>query len=374
MNPRREVIMICAHTLDRHTRLTKLIKTLNNNNNYLVTYLGWDRDLRPPRSEKKDAEIYQRELLLRLKSHLGTKSVIFLPIWWIYVFVQLIINSWDIAHVAGFISIPPVIVAAKIKNKIVIYEVMDTFADLFILPSILRNILIKLDKLFMHYSSVVILADEEQIEEYGGISASYEVMYDSPNISTKIYLDHPRNDIFTLFFAGFLNSSKALNLDKIFLAIDSIDGVKLIIAGYGDLVEEIKKWVNKMPEKIEFLGEISYSEVLERSCQADLLFVLRDTIVLENKYICGSKMLEAMMCSTPIIVNKGTSTAKKVLKANCGLVVDASNIIDISNAIVKLRDDPLLCKRLGSNGRNAYDEQYSWEIMGQKLLDLYRGL
>jgi glycosyltransferase involved in cell wall biosynthesis len=81
-----------------------------------------------------------------------------------------------------------------------------------------------------------------------------------------------------------------------------------------------------------------------------------------------------MMCGRPILVNKGTSTAKKVLEENCGLVVDANNIEEIREAIIKLRDNPELCRELGANGRRAYEERYSWEIMEQRLIALISGV
>jgi glycosyltransferase involved in cell wall biosynthesis len=373
MEHKKEIIVICAHTLDRQTRLTKIIKTLSGDG-YSITYLGWDRSLNPPRSEEREAGEFQRKIMMKLKSKLGNSSAIQYPIWWIFVFFQLMTNKWDIAHVGGFTSIFPVVIASILKNKIVVYEIMDTFADTLVLPSIIRDLLIKLDKLFMYFSSAVILADEMQIEEYCGIPITNVTIYDSPNIIAKIDKCYQKNEIFTLFFAGFLSSSKALNIDKIIVAIDSIDNVKLIIAGYGDLLPLIKSWSSKMPSKVEFIGEIQHAEVLEQSHRADLLFVLREIIIPENKYICGSKVLEAMMCGTPIIVNKGTSTAKKVLKAKCGIVVDANNILELRNAIIKLRDDPAISKILGENGQRAFEEQYSWKIMSQRLLDLYNKL
>jgi glycosyltransferase involved in cell wall biosynthesis len=194
-----------------------------------------------------------------------------------------------------------------------------------------------------------------------------------------VALTHRKNEIFILFFAGLLMKKKALNLDKVFTAIESIEGVKIVIAGYGDLVEEIKECARKMPDKVQFIGEIGHAEVLERSAKADLLFVLRDPIVLVNKYICGSKVLEskvleAMMCGRPILVNKGTSTANKVREENCGLVVDANNIEEIKKAIIRLRDNPELCEELGANARKAHEERYSWEIMEGRLLALYQEL
>ena len=81
-----------------------------------------------------------------------------------------------------------------------------------------------------------------------------------------------------------------------------------------------------------------------------------------------------MMCGTPILVNKGTSTANKVLEEKCGVVVDAANIEEIRDAIIKLRDNPELCKELGANGRRAYEGQYSWVIMENRLIECYNKL
>ena len=100
------------------------------------------------------------------------------------------------------------------------------------------------------------------------------------------------------------------------------------------------------------MGSIGHEEVLRRTAEADLLFVFRSHRVLANKYICGSKLLEAMMCGRPILVNKGTSTANKVLEENCGLVVDANNIEDIKEAIITLRDNPELCEELMGIGED----------------------
>jgi glycosyltransferase involved in cell wall biosynthesis len=192
--------------------------------------------------------------------------------------------------------------------------------------------------------------------------------------NVKISKKNGHNGVFTLFFAGSLQSGKYLNLDKIFKALEHLNDVRVIIAGFGDLVTYITDVEKRMPEKVKYIGEISHAEVLQRSADADLLFMLRDTVLPVNKYICGSKILESMMCGTPILVNRDTSTAKKVLKENCGLVVDVNNAGEIRDAIIKLRDDPELCKELGANGRRAYEERYSWAIMEQRLLDCYTKL
>jgi glycosyltransferase involved in cell wall biosynthesis len=367
---KKTVVLIKSNLMNEETRRPKEAKTLNYK--YKVIVVSWDRGRKSPITQQHRSNDYYEEECLKFKAPFQVKGILFLPIWWCFLFFKLALMKWDIAHVVNFDSLIPVLIIGKIKKKPVIYEILDTYIDLIILPGWIRQIGIDIDRFFIRLASAVIIADDLQVEEIGGISNNNVIpIYDSPR-DTKIINDHcMRNENFTMFFAGGLFLARRLNLDKIFVAISSINRVKLVIAGYGDLIEEIKEWSGKMPDKIQFIGEITHAEVLERSTKSDLLFVLRDPVVPVNKYICGSKILEAMMCGRPILVNKGTSTANILLEENCGLVVDAENIEEIREAIIKLRDDPKLCEELGKNARRAYEERYSWEIMEQRLLTIY---
>ena len=347
---------------------------------YSVTFLGWNRDPKANTPKRKESVDGYREIQFKFKAPWGIKSLVFLPFWWIFIFFKLMVLNWDIAHAGEFASIPPTIIAGKLKRKPVIYEMIDIYEDQFVMPKIIRDICIKVDKIFMYLADSIILADEAQIKEVDGIPNSNIVaIYDSPPDYYNTYVNDSniecqKNNIFTIFYAGWLPSGRALNLDKLFRAVENIENVKIVIAGYGDLVEEIETWSRKMPDKIQFIGEIYHAEVLKRSIEANLLFVLRDPIVPVNKYICGSKVLEAMMCGTPILVNKGTSTANIVHKENFGLVVDANNIEEIKEAIIKLRDSPELCNEFKINARKSYEDRYSWDIMEQLFLNLYKNL
>ena len=77
------------------------------------------------------------------------------------------------------------------------------------------------------------------------------------------------------------------------------------------------------------------------------------------------------MCGKPILVNSKTSTADKVLREKCGMVVDVNDLPELEKTIVLLKDNPDLCRQMGQNGRNAYEERYSWDLMEERLLNLY---
>lgn len=352
----------------------RIFKEINANDKYNFTFLSWSRD------GKNDVDevncLNYSKNFLTLKAPYGKFFILFLPIWWIYVFFWLIFNKWDIVHVVNFDSAIPIAFASKIKGKKSIYELLETYEDGIILPMTIRNILVRIDKLLMSFFDAIILVDTEQIKELNGIpNKNIAVVYDSPpdTLKNRDFIKK-NNETFTIFYAGVLYNNRKLNIDKLMEAITTLDGVKLIIAGYGNMIDEIKNYEKKMPNKVNFIGKISYEEVMERAYNADLLFQLRDPSRIMNKYICGSTLFNSMIAGTPILVNKGTSTAIKVHEANCGVLVDANNIEEIRSAIIKLRDDPELCGKLGKNARSAYEQVYNWEIMEKRLYCLYNSL
>jgi glycosyltransferase involved in cell wall biosynthesis len=80
------------------------------------------------------------------------------------------------------------------------------------------------------------------------------------------------------------------------------------------------------------------------------------------------------MCATPIIVNKETTMADLVEEENCGVVVPYFDIDALKAALNRLRNDPSLGVRLGKNGRLAFENKYNWQVMENRLINLYNEL
>jgi glycosyltransferase involved in cell wall biosynthesis len=368
---RKISILIKTNLIDRDPRLAKGIDALKRGG-YAVTLLCWDRDCQASGAQKWGAEDNYSEIRLRLKAPYGIKILPLLPIWWCFEFFWLMVERWDIVHAINFDSIIPAVIAAKLKRRPIIYEIFDVYADMIVLPRLLRRIGVYIDKIFMRPVNAVIIANEAHPKELSGIPNRNVVgVYNSPPDFLK-RLDSRGSDTFTLFFAGVLQRSRCANLDKVFEAIRDINGARLIIAGYGDQVKEIEEWVSEAADKVKFIGKVSYTEVLEKTTRADLLFALYKPVVPTIRYAGGNKLFEAMMAGKPILVSKGTVMADIVKKENCGLVVDCGDVDEIRQAIIRLKESPELCRQLGANGRKAYEQKYNWGIMEQRLLTLYR--
>jgi glycosyltransferase involved in cell wall biosynthesis len=369
---KNKVIMVKSNTIEREIRLPKEIAALNSSG-YKIELLCWDRELNNINST---IERNFEEVSLKLKAPWGIRILLFLPIWWLYVFCHLLFTKgWDIVHASNFDSLVPSLIAAKIRRKPIIYEIVDVYADIILLPKSIRNMAIQIDKFLMRFVNAVIIIDDNQRKEFGGIPNSMIVtIYDTP---PNIFGDNiitSNNEIFTIYYAGAFARARRMNLDKIVSAVETTDRVRLVISGYGDQTEEIKGWAAKNPDKITFLGFISHEEVFHWSCKADLLVVARSPSVIGNKFNCGSTVLRALMCGKPFLANKDTATADLVNRENCGISVEAYDVGEIKAAIIKLRDNPKLCHQYGQNAKEAYERLYKWDIMAKRLQNLYERL
>jgi len=142
--------------------------------------------------------------------------------------------------------------------------------------------------------------------------------------------------------------------------------IQLVITGRNEdnvLLNDIKNIQN-----VRYLGILDDSALLEIERSANAMFAFYDPVFFQNNMPLPNKIFEAMMCSTPIVTN----IAKEIVnESDCGIVVEYDNMEQIKEAIVTLRDDPHLCRRLGENGRNAFVKKYNWNLMEQKLYEIY---
>jgi glycosyltransferase involved in cell wall biosynthesis len=71
-----------------------------------------------------------------------------------------------------------------------------------------------------------------------------------------------------------------------------------------------------------------------------------------------NKLFETMVCGVPLITKVVSEVVNEI---GSGIIVEYDDIDQIKEAIMKLRDDFELRRRLGSIGRKAYLEKFSCE-------------
>jgi glycosyltransferase involved in cell wall biosynthesis len=362
------VVMIRSNGIDPDARLEKEAKSLADAG-YSVHLIGWQRRGNAPPIEKRSGYTIQR---IKLSAPYGVTVIFYLPIWWIFEFFHLLKTDWDIAHASDLDTYIPALLAAKIKRKRIVYDIFDFYADEVILPGVLRNCIAGLDIFLMRFADAVIIVDPSRLKQIGKTEdAGVLVIYNSPEdlVSFPVSSQKQKRDSFLIFFAGFLIPGR--DFETIVQAAKDIGNIQVIIAGFGSLRERLVSLAQR-ESHLTFIGRIPYTEVIRRTLESDLLFAFYDPGVPNNRYASPNKLFEAMMCGKPILVNEGTSMADIVRKENCGLVVPYEDIRALKEALCLLKDNPDMGKQLGANGRKAYEQQYGWKIMEERLLELYK--
>jgi glycosyltransferase involved in cell wall biosynthesis len=366
----KKVIIIRGRGID--PAVNKMAHILADND-YDVTLLVWDRQGTVLVDHISGFTVSR----CTLRAPYDDMRVIFyLPIWWIYEFIFLLKNDCTIIHACDIDTIFPAVLVKMLKKVRLYYSIYDFYADCLSprTPRFIRNLIASFEKNMIRFTDMVILVDETRYAQIIGAKINkIAYIYNTPpdHIEIRQNPDHLSSlNTFVLIYAGSFHKDRGLKY--VLEAILDLNKIQLFIAGFGPESEIIFEYMKREPKKIRYLGLLSYDQVIDKTLKADALFAFYDPSTPNNRYASPNKLFESMMCGKPIITNNGTSMADIVRKENCGLVVPYGDISSIKNAILKLKEDPELCKQLGANGRKAYEQKYSWTIMEKRLITAYK--
>ena len=182
-------------------------------------------------------------------------------------------------------------------------------------------------------------------------------------------------DIFTLLFVGALSYRKGIHLALEALAElrDKYPNLYFVIVGSGEYGESLKFKVKslKLEEEVRFIPWLPNEDLPKVYNSADVfLYPSFPYEGWEEQF--GYSIAEASLCGLPVISTKSGSIDEVLIGGQTGLVVAPDNKEELKEAMEKLINDPELRKRLGENGREYIKNNFSHQIIAQKLYNLFR--
>lgn len=345
---------------------------------YDVTVLAWNRgDKLPDREPRRFGEIRR----FRIQAGYGS-GIKLLPkmLWfWLVLFATLLRENFDALHAVDFDTLPPALLAAKLKRKKIVYDIFDFYAEGGSVPRALRPAIRFIDKLLMRLADSVIVVDEVRLPYLPNrVRTRTEIIYNSPpdelnDLQVSRFPKVPaKSSKFRVVYSG--NLIEGRYILELAEAVGSIFDAEMIIAGFGPK-EFVEKVIAKASgfENVLYVGKnSSFQESLALVSTADAVFSLNDPTIPNNKMMSSNKLFEAMMLGKPVVVNRGTSMEEKVRTFNCGLVVQDGNPESLADVLRSLGEHPDMARQMGENGRNAFERCYDWRFMVDKLARLYR--
>jgi glycosyltransferase involved in cell wall biosynthesis len=139
------------------------------------------------------------------------------------------------------------------------------------------------------------------------------------------------------------------------------------IAGDGEernRLEQLSVDLGLVPDGVSFLGRIDNVPAL--LSQMDIFVLCSDNEGMPNV------ILEAMAAKLPIITTPAGDAGIAVEHGTTGYVVPFDDIDTLASYMVTLSSSAELRQKLGDAGRKRVEQFYSYDLLGTRLLDIYK--
>jgi len=143
-------------------------------------------------------------------------------------------------------------------------------------------------------------------------------------------------------------------------------GYEVNIVGDGPYLQTLQQMASNLKLKIRFWGHLDNDSVeLKNLFGMSSIFVFPSEA--ENFPVV---LLEAMSAELAIITTKGTGCSEVV--GETGILVEPRDVQGITKALVELTSNPDHCRQLGQSARKRVETHFTWRVVANGYIDLYK--
>lgn len=356
-----DIVVVRSNSVIYDPRVGKIVRSLSKRHS--IGVLGWNRG----ESSSEVVDKYSVDLkLFSLKAPIGRYSLfLYLPFFWIWVFFKLVAIRPSAVHACDLDTMIPSYVYKILFGKKLIFDVFDRYGMTYLYASkILKSLANSLEEFLAKRSDVLITTSQKFSDSFRKKPQYCIIILNCPEDNhvemKKSNHIHP----FTLVYTGVIEKDRGI--ERIVEAIKDLDKVEFLLAGR-IVNNKLFNQVTKLPN-IKYQGLLSHIDALNLEASGDVMISLYNLTVPNYNLAIANKTFEAMMLGLPVITN---IALELIDEADCGIKVQYNDLSEIKSAITSLRDNDDLRKKLGANGRRAFEQKYNWNVMEQKLFKIY---
>jgi glycosyltransferase involved in cell wall biosynthesis len=374
-----DIAFVRSNSIIYDIRPIKILGSLYERYDLLV--LGWDRkgiyqfDHLKREINWKSDDIKTNVKILGIRAPFNKESLVsyvpmvfYFPLFWMWVLLNLIRSKPKIVYACDLDTIAPCYFYKLLFGKKLVFDVFDRYA-MTLVPAkfkVLHAVVNLVEEFFSARADVLINISKEVLDTFRkkprlsiiimNCAKDFDIKKEEPDGH------HPMKVVYT----GAI-WRKSRGLENIIAAIKDLTNVEFVIAGwYRDEDKEFLDQILEIPN-VKFRGLLEPSDALALEASSDVMIALYEPELLLYSVTLPNKLFEAMMCGVPLITNVASELVNEV---GSGIIVKYNDVRQIRKAIVTLRDDVELRRRLGQNARKAFLEKYSWSKMEEQLFKI----
>ncbi len=151
-----------------------------------------------------------------------------------------------------------------------------------------------------------------------------------------------------------------------------VAGIRVVIAGEGDLLSELQSLARASRAPVAFAGALERDAMAAALRAADAVVVPSVVDRAGNLDGLPNALLEALAAGRPVIASRIAGIPDVVHDTEHGLLVAPADVDGLAAALVRVRDDVGLRERLGRAAREKMRSSFSWDAAARAFEDCYR--
>jgi glycosyltransferase involved in cell wall biosynthesis len=193
-----------------------------------------------------------------------------------------------------------------------------------------------------------------------------------PAAAADVRARYGLGDAPVVFSAGRLVSKKGFEvlIDAVMRVRESLPGVRLLIAGDGDLRDALTARAADLGQPV-LVGNQPLDAVAALAAAADVVAVPSVHDEAGNVDGLPNFALEAMATGTPVVASRVGGLPQAITDGTTGVLVAERDPAALADSLIALLTDPTLRRRLGEAARASVTRNFSWAAVAERLDDIY---
>lgn len=364
-----QVLYIRTSNIYDDSRATKEVLTLAEKG-YKVHVIGWNRD---GKAKVRSEEVFAKykELIsvdfftCLIDGGIGLKNLDKLLKWvrWTNKVIRQK-KDVDIIHVCNLDAALGVWKYAQKQGIKIVYDIYDYYIDSHSVPRVIEGLVERLETSIINAADATIICTEERKEQIvKSTPRCLTVIHNSPDVE-KVSCKEIKYDY---AYCGSLFGQRLLK--EIFKEYPNHNYMRFAIAGYGEFANLVRD-LDETYQSFHYFGSVSYEQVLDLESESRVISAIYEPTIRNHRLCAPNKFYEALALAKPVIVCRGTGIDKIIDANNAGIVIDYDSE-QFFKVLEYLVNNPEICEEMGKNARRLYENEYKWEIMKERLIELY---
>ena len=263
---------------------------------------------------------------------------------------------------------------AKKFHKKFVYHILDYYvASHGLRKTVLEKPISKLENSVIDYADATIICTEKRKEQIAGSTPKrLAVIHNTPAAAQFKPCANKTNQTgrIKIVYVGILEPSRLLR--EIVAVVSESDNLELHVGGFGTL-EGFFKDQSHACDNVYYYGRLTYDHTLSLEKECDIILAIYNPAIDYHRFAAPNKFYESLMLGKPVIMARGTGMSEIVEDNAIGELIEYSKegFIEGVNRLIARKDE---WPAMGSRMNALYQNQYCWDEMERRLIQLYTDL